>query len=77
MNTCNHLIVTIDYHSQTRQPDLTAKGDLPKKNLLTKEIQTQTKRRYSLRFKKKDRCTKNFRAMDKFITITERTRIKN
>ena len=53
MNTCNHLIVTIDYHSRTRQPDLTAKGDLPKKNLLTKEIQTQTKRRYSLRFKKK------------------------
>ena len=26
MNTHNHLIVTIDYHSQTRQPDLTAKG---------------------------------------------------
>ena len=30
MNTCNHLIVTIDYHSQTRQPDLTAKGDFYK-----------------------------------------------
>ena len=30
MNTHNHLIVTIDYHSQTRQPDLTAKGDFYK-----------------------------------------------
>ena len=27
MNTQNHLTVTIDYHSQTRQPDLTAKRD--------------------------------------------------
>ena len=30
MNTHNHLIVTIDYHSQTRQPDLTGKGDFYK-----------------------------------------------
>ena len=30
MNTHNHLIVTIDYPSQTRQPDLTTKGDFYK-----------------------------------------------
>ena len=30
MNTHDYLIVTIDYHSQTRQPDLTAKGDFYK-----------------------------------------------
>ena len=30
MNTHNHLIVTIDYHSQTRQPDLMTKGDFYK-----------------------------------------------
>ena len=30
MNTHNHLIVTIDYHSQTRQPDLMATGDFYK-----------------------------------------------
>ena len=30
MNTRNYLIVTIDYHNQTWQPDLTAKGDFCK-----------------------------------------------
>ena len=30
MNTRNHLIVTLDYHSQTQQPDLTAKRDFYK-----------------------------------------------
>ena len=30
MNTHNHLIVTIGYHSQTRQPDLMATGDFYK-----------------------------------------------
>ena len=30
MNTHNDLIVTIDYHSQTRQPDLTVKGNFYK-----------------------------------------------
>ena len=30
INTHNYLIVTIDYHSQTRQPDLTAEGDFYK-----------------------------------------------
>ena len=30
MNTHNHLIVTIDYHSQTQEPELTANGDFYK-----------------------------------------------
>ena len=30
MNKQNYLIVTIDYHSQTQQPDLTVKGDFYK-----------------------------------------------
>ena len=45
MNTHNHLIVTIDYHSQTRQPDLTAKGDLQRETKIYSPKKFKLRRR--------------------------------